>query len=281
MAEIVNVSYTASDGTVIPFQMDKLTRIKTANFHNWSYEPQILERRYGGRVIRFGKSAASYYTTLYFGGSTEGRKTRIDDFHTAIERDIRSTSAGRLTWGDWYIECFIRSSSTYPDEWNDYTVNEVEIYAPYPFWLNEQTQSFAVQEFDPESYEWLDYDYGFDYDYSPDPVGEGQVVIDAPGSSEFRLVFYGPVNMPTVTIAGIRRSVDVGLDEGEYLTIDSRKKTVIITRANGDTVNAFNYRSKEASIFTPIPSGTSSIVWSGKFGFDLTVYKERSEPAWT
>lgn len=280
MAEIVNVTYTASDGTIIPFQMQKLTRIKKANYHNWTFSPETIEKRYGVRVIRFGKSAAAYSTTLYFGGSVEDRKTRIDAFHTKIEHDIRSAQSGRLTWGDWYIDCFIRSSSTYPGDRADYTVNEVEIYAPYPFWIKPKDYSFYKREIDPSSYTFLDYPIGYEYDYTPDPAGEGTIVNDSPGAAEFKLIIYGPIVSPSVTIAGIPRRVFTGVSEGEYLTIDSRAKTIILQRQT-DAINVFGLRDKGVQIFEPIPDGGSEVIWSGDFGFDLTLYRERSEPAWT
>lgn len=281
MAEIVNVTYKTADGTEWPLQMEKLVRIKSANFHNWIYEPETLARRYGVRVMRFGKTAAAYITTLYFGGSIEDRKTRIDDFHTAIEKDLRAGTPGRLTWLDWYIDCFIRTSSTYPDQKTDYTVNDVEVYVPYPFWIKPRTVSFERQEYDPDAYDWLDYPYDYAFDYSPEPAGEGQIVNDATGPAEFKLIYYGPIADPRATIAGIPRGVSVILEEDDYLTIDSRQKTVILQKANGDTINAFNYRDKGQSIFTPIPIGGSQILWPGTFGFDLTIYRERSEPAWS
>lgn len=280
MAEIIDVTYTASDSTVFHLQAEKLTRIKTANFHNWTYEPETMDRRFGGRVIGWKKFPAAYQTQLYFGGAIEDRKELIDRFHTKIERDIRALKPGRVQWLNWYIDCYIRSSSTYPDD-SGYTVNDIEIYVPHPFWIKARDYSFARQERDPASEEWLDYPIGYEYDYTPEPVGTGTIVNESPGGADFKIVFYGPVVAPEVIIDGIRRAVDVVADEGDNVVIDSRDRTVILNRENGDKMNAFGYRSKDQPIFTEIPEGPSQLSWSGTFAFDLTIYEERSEPSWT
>lgn len=276
----IPVTYTDARGTDWDLQVADVL-IRSANFHSWEFEAEAIDRRNGVRVSRFRRAAANYETIIYFGGSSYSRRARIDAFHSAIERDVRERTPGRLTWRDWYLDCYIISSSTHPEQDTNYTANDVTLYAPYPFWIKPETISFEAQEYDPSQSTWLDYDYGYDYDYTPDPVGVSQIVVDTPGSSDFRLVMFGPVAPPAVKIGGIWRSADVALDTDDYLTIDSRAKTVIITRSNGDIVNAFNYRNKAESIFTPLPVGTSEIIWSGEFGFDLTVFKERSEPAWT
>lgn len=282
MAEIVNVTYTASDGTVWPFQMERLIRIKTANFHNWTYTPDTLKRRFGVRVLRFGKAPAAYKTKLYFGGAVEDRKAWIDNFHTECERDIRKNSVGRLTWGKYYIECFIRASSTFPEERSGYTANEVEVYAPYPFWIEPAIYNFYKSEGEEGQSEWLDYEYGYNYDYSPRGAGAGYVMNNAPGDANFRITFYGPALNPYVYIGETRYAMNLTLSDNEYLVIDSTQKTVILHMAGGTEVNAFNDRVKDdTSIFTPIPIGHQNVIWPGTFGMEILVYQERSEPAWT
>ena len=284
MAEIVSVVYTASDGTTWPFQMEKLIRIKKANFHNWTYNPNTRKRRFGVRVLNFGKAPAAYQTTLYFGGSVEYRKKTIDDFHTVCERDIRKNIPGRLTWGNYYIDCFIRSSSTYPEEHNEWTINDVEIYCPYPFWIEPAIFEFykAGDTEDSAQSSWLDYDYGYDYDYSPREAGAGYVINNAPGDANFRITFFGAAINPYVYIGDTKYAVNVTLSEGEYLTIDSMDQKVLRHLQGGATVNAFNDREKgETSIFTPIPVGRTNVIWPAQFGVEIMIYQERSEPAWT
>ena len=70
------------------------------------------------------------------------------------------------------------------------------------------------------------------------------------------------------------------LESGEYIVIDSAANTVIKYRTNGTTKDLFNDRGKLQSVFTPIPGGRITINWSGMFGFDITIYAERTEPRW-
>ena len=50
---------------------------------------------------------------------------------------------------------------------------------------------------------------------------------------------------------------------------------------NGTMQNIFEKRAKDKSIFEPIPSGSLAVNWNGEFGFDFTVFKERSVPKWS
>lgn len=279
MAEIVNVMYVAADGVEYPLQAERLTRIKTANYHNWTFEPQTINKRYGVKVLRFGKSPTSYETRLYFGGSVADRKTRIDAFHNAIEKDIRNNKTGRLVWGNWYIWCFVRSSSTYPD--GDITVNDIDIWCPYPFWIEPAIFNFYPAGGEGGASAWLDYPYDYEYDFTPADAGHGYVINNAPSGAQFRLTFYGPAVNPYVYIGETKYGVNLTLSQGERIVINSLGGTIERYMTGGTVVNVFNDRDKSgASIFTPIPSGTSNVIWSGEFGMEILIYQERSEPAW-
>ena len=51
--------------------------------------------------------------------------------------------------------------------------------------------------------------------------------------------------------------------------------------SNGTVRNIFAKREKKSSVFEKIPPGELLVSWSGDFGFDVTVYKERSVPKWS
>ena len=96
-------------------------------------------------------------------------------------------------------------------------------------------------------------------------------------------MIYGPATNPRISIAGQHYSVFCTLVEGETLTIDQVNGTVIRETGelgNRKKINEFNNRSKEESIFTPVPIGQSVVNWSGKFYFEITMYKERDEAKW-
>ena len=64
------------------------------------------------------------------------------------------------------------------------------------------------------------------------------------------------------------------------MQIDSRNNKVIKYAANGTQQDLYDMRAKQESVFDPIDPGNVRVVWSGGFGFDLTLYCERSEPRW-
>lgn len=99
--------------------------------------------------------------------------------------------------------------------------------------------------------------------------------------ANFTLVIYGPVVNPQVIIGDKSYLVNIVLEQGERLEIDSRTRTVTKISKNGEQVNAFHNREKGKKFFKKIPPGRQKVVWSGKFDWDLVIYEERSEPRWS
>lgn len=291
----VNVNYRTSTGDEYEFQTDGLVKIRSANFHEWEYVPDVIERRYGERVLRFGKEAAAYTAKLYLSGPRIARRDFMKQLHTAFERDIRRATPGRLFWGDSYIDCFVRSSSTYAEE--EHSENDIEIYAPLPFWI-EPTEYQFVKSFEGNalvgsaivgsssigngsSSEFLDYPFDYSFDYANHGIGTQIITNDSPAAAPFKMVIFGPVANPYFYVGGKYYGVTTLVADGEYLTIDSQNKTIIRTMIDGTKVNEFNNRSKQTSVFDPIPEGNTKIIWPATFGMTLTLLKERSEPVWS
>ena len=300
MNNVVNVTYRTSNGIEYPFQIDAL-RIKETNFHKWNYVPNALTRRFGDWLLRFDKEAATYEAMLYAYGSRTERRDFLDRLHKAFEHDIRAAKTGRLTYGDSYIDCFIIASSTYPhDDVQHITVNEIEIYCPYPFWIEPRVYDFTNSGADgalvgsayvglailgnniiDDSKEFLDYPIGYEYDYSTLLTSSQIINNDSPSPCPFKCVIYGGVSNPYFYIGDQMYAVNTTVQAGEYLTIDSQAKTVLRTMVDGQIINEFNNRSKITSIFDPVPEGDVRIIWPSIFGMTLTLYLERSEPIWS
>ena len=100
-------------------------------------------------------------------------------------------------------------------------------------------------------------------------------------ASNFEMRIYGPVEQPSVVIGGHEYSVSCSVEKNEYLTIDSIKKTVILTKQDGTEVNCFNLRNRDSYVFEKVPVGVSSVSTSGAFKFDIVLLEERSVPKWT
>lgn len=98
--------------------------------------------------------------------------------------------------------------------------------------------------------------------------------------SNFQLIIYGPVVNPQVTIGSTPYLVNIVLESGEYLLIDSRSETIAKVINNGERINVFHNRQKGRKFFRKIQPGRQTISWTGKFDFDLIIFEERGEPRW-
>ena len=96
----------------------------------------------------------------------------------------------------------------------------------------------------------------------------------------FELKIFGSVLNPQIIIGGYEYLINDYLENGEYIIVDSLKRTVTKIMNDGTAVNIFDSREKKRSVFQKIRSGRSLISWSGKFDFMLTLYEERAEPQW-
>lgn len=272
----INITYVASSGNSYDLMADRAIRTKNANYHKWRWSAAGTAVQFGRHVTGFTRDPAVYETRLMFRGTYAQNKANIEALHEDFERDMIANTPAKIIWGDYYIECFIVASSTYPDDYNR-TVNDIEIFCPYPFWLKDVKRSFSVQS-GSGSTSGLDYPYDYPYDYAHDSSGSEAWATGTNLPSEYTMVIFGAATDPSVTINGAVIGVYDTLNAGEYITIDSRNHTVEKTANDGTITNLFDMRFKNASIFSRIPGGNLEIVWSGLFGFDLTLHTERSEP---
>lgn len=275
----VLLKYIASSGNEYNLKGDEIRTI-TANYHKWNWGTEGTKLQYGMRIAHFTRQASAYETTLTFYGSRLEVKDLIERLHQDFERDVRMMTPGRILWGDHYIDCYISDSDTQPGENNVNPRNAIKMLCPRPFWVKEAKKSFEPQDA-PVGQEFLDYEYDYQYDYFFGRAGAAIWESDFPFASKFRMTIFGPAAEPRIIINGYPYQINDTLSANEYVVIDSRDNTVTKHLSNGTAVNAFDSRNKVESVFEPIPGGTLTLNWSGAFGFDLTLYQERSEPRWT
>ena len=270
----VPITYVASSGN----RYDLITngiKHREANYYSWAWEVEGTKLQYGYRVADFSRDAAVYDTELIFYGSEQRRRTLVQNLHDDFENDVRTKRAGRIIWGDYYLECFITESSTEPTEVGTWTSNKITIYAPYPFWV--QDFHIALPASQETASGFLDYPYDYPYDYTAPAMGSRYIQTNFPFESEFEMVIYGQAVNPRVVINGYAYALYATIPQGAYVIINSRAKTIMMYQ-NGTRTNMFNFRNKTASIFQRITGGDLTISWDSSFGVDLTIYHERSEP---
>ena len=198
------------------------------------------------------------------------------------EKDILVKTPGRLIVGDYYLPCYIIGSTK-----EEYLIKRgflkatLEILTDQPAWVKETKFSFNYGSGHHMGGKDMDFNSDFPYDYSnPFDVR----MVENPGftGSDFRMVIYGESSDPRIGVGGnVYEMEDLDIDTHEYLTIDSKKKTIILTKEDGTTENKFKYRSRDYYIFEKIPSGETLVTWNGDYKFDIILYEERSEPKWT
>ncbi len=270
---MIRITYIASSGNAYDLNT-KMIHTKEANYHAWEFSPIATELLNGERVSAFRKKSAVYTVTLMLYGSETRRRALITALEDDFERDIMELKPGRIIYGNWSADCYIKESNVSPVESTpSRTIVTIGIYIPSGTWTRSESRIFnkpgsAASEF-------LDFEYDFDYDYKAPEYGSDSWVTDAPFASEFEMMIYGPCVNPRVTINDYPYVVYVTVRDGETLVINSKQHTVMIGEENH-----FDDRNKSQSVFEKIPAGMLDIKW-GDFAFKLTILEERSSPKWS
>lgn len=282
---MTNIVYTSSDGSTYELTASMAMRLREAKFHSFSWESEATERTYGERVDKWKKKAATYTATVQFKGTRARRMERLNAFHASIERDLIYNAPGKLTWGDSYISCFIRSSDVYPSEDSDaITYNDIEIYCPSPLWIREQKIIInPVEVISSETDINYDPSYGYPYSY-PAASGYASVFIDHYAPCDFRAMLYGPSNGMNVQIGNVHLIVSHTIPDGGYMVVDTRgyisadKHCYLVS--GGMETNCFNDRDPASPLLEKVDPGFHSVQYARTTRLELTIYRERSEPEW-
>ena len=255
--------------------------ISSCNPHTSEWKHESTEKKYGISITSFGKDAIELPITLKYRGRESEIYDNLDNFFSVTERDIINMTPGRLYIGGEYANGYFIERSTQQSSEFYGCMQETTFLAPYPFWIHEESRSFPPISPGSEGEEsYLDYEHDYPYDYTM-PYG-GDVIwnVDHYAPCEFLMTIFGPAVDPRVVINGHPYQVYTTLDTNEYLKIDSRENKVIKYLVNGIQQDIYDLRAKQESVFDPITPGNISVVWPGDFGFDLTLFCERSEPRW-
>lgn len=243
------------------------------------YEPEVLENN--GRIMGFGDMVTQREVNIDVHRS-RGQSARIslNGLTNIFETDIVSAHPGKLYINDWYIPCYFYGRET--DRWEtDNIISCVyKVVTDHPLWITEQNFTFLpATGADPES-NGLDFPTDFPFDFASSGNKTVHRTVDHYAPSHFQMTVYGPCVDPRITINSYPYQVFATLETGEYLVIDSRENTITKYLNNGTTENLYNSRQFEPSVFEKIPSASLAFDWPGTFGFDVTLFLERSEPKW-
>ena len=233
------------------------------------------------RISSFKKGIVSKTIPIILKCDTENEGITLrNKIFEVLEKDVLAKQHGRFIIGDYYLKCYVTGSKK--AEYlihKGYMVLTATVQTDYPEWVKETTSSFGSASDTGEAF--LDFPFDFSFDYKNAMVNSF-LINSGFAESNFRLTIYGAVSNPTIYINGHEYSVDVEIAAGEYLTIDSVAKTIVLTKNNGAKVNCFNKRNKDSYIFQKIAAGSNTISSTiQQIRFDITLLDERSEPKWT
>ena len=198
-----------------------------------------------------------------------------------FEADVLAGKKGRIYVGRWYLNCWITSisNSSYLLH-RDFTKADLTVVTDEPFWIKEEMSSYSIVNTSDTG--GIDFPFGFLFDLQSSNVGQNTVINSHIFPAAFKLTAYGPCSNPVmVKIGGHTYQVNVSLNLGENLVIDSMNKTITKVLQDRAETSAMRYRYKKESVFEEIQPGQNELIWSGDFGFDILMYHKRSEPDWS
>ena len=275
MFEFERLKYINHLGQVIDFGVEGFY-VNANDLRDYEWEVKTK----GDKITGFKRVMTSKtLPVVVFSESEQDAINKKNRLFEEVEKDVLANQAGKIVIGDYYYKCFVVESSKakYVKD-KRFAKFGLGLVSDEPYWVKESKHSFRKIEADDEDN--LDYPYDFPYDYYSG--GSAQRLVNtyfAPVG--FKMVIYGAVNNPSITIGGHSYGVNVVVGSGEYLTVDSTNKTIVLTKNNGEKVNKYDDRNRASYIFEPIPAGSSTVSWVGSFKFDITLLEERSEPKWT
>lgn len=207
----------------------------------------------------------------------EGYALRNKLFETC-EKDVLAVKHGKIIIGDYFMKCFLVESKK-----SEYLIHgsymriSAKISTDFPFWCKEQSTTFNYGSGSKGTN--LDFKRDFPSDYTSNLLGK-TLNNSYLAATNFRIIIHGNCINPKVTIGGHEYSVNVSVENNEYLTIDSQTKTIVLTHADGIQENCFKHRNRNSYVFEKIPAGTLNISANANFKFEVILLEERSEPKW-
>lgn len=268
-----SLSYTGSTGEVVAFDLRDPIRLgegDTLRSHEWDYE--------------LGYRGLTDVTLPAHVEELEVLTTRAtaDAMRRTFDRDMDSNAPGTVDLNGWSQRALVVSWET--EEWyGDVVLSTIEMALLDGFWRRPSTMEFLPDDAPVGSEVGKGYPYGYPYGYG---TVHAPTSVRVPGyvPAEVKLTIYGPATSPSVTIGGNLYSCSADVPAGGYLVVDGVNRTATMTSQGGATTNYLPYMSLgtgEGSgeyAFEPLRPGDNPLVWSGAFGFSLTMYERSTQP---
>lgn len=258
------------DFTKFPYLARNIEKLRNSG---WGYTAS------GNKIVSFSKNIVEIPLEINIcADNKDDYQEAANRFDEIIEEDILNKQSGKLYFDGQYIRGYFQKNTK--ADWCKnipFSIAKMGFISDDPVWVAENENKFY--SFETSSSNNKRYPGKYPHRYA-NGLTNAYVINEHFYDANFLLRIYGPVVNPQVIIGGYTRLVNIVLEAGEHMEIDSRTGTVKKYMVNGTGINAFHNRQKGKTIFRKIQPGRHSIVWTGKFNFDLIIYEERSEPKW-
>lgn len=248
----------------------------------WGYTFNTLPANRGGAVEAFYRDKRTLtFKVLCYGDTKEQTAELLNHFANVIEYDVRVNEAGRLWLGEQYLKCyFVAGQVTKSSNNRCICVKDFTILPTAAFWCTERTTSFTIGSGMQSSAGIKKYNNRYPYKYGAGYAAQTLYNDSESWETPAVITFYGPATNPSIRIAGNIYAFTAVIATNERVIIDQQAKRLYKVSATGVVTNMYPYRDKEHDIFKLIPAGSVDVVYSGDFGFDITLIHQRSEPYW-
>lgn len=271
---MLDIKYKSNAGTVIPLNSGVYVGKPNDLFsREWDYKigyHALATASRGARKVSF----KAFFANM----------AQADAFRRCADIDMQKGTPGTIYVNDWFQRCFVVASEV-DGIGGNFFATKLTLVLLDGVWRRGTTTAF-VSVHGSADYEFLDLPHDLPYDLGVTPPLQ-YVINPGYSGSPAKFVVYGPVVNPSVRLAGNLYQVDATVPEGGYMDIDPLRRTVTVVAADGTTMDAFSKAHRGSGvgsgeyIFEHVPVGTSEISWDNSFGFDLTLYEEEGEPAWS
>lgn len=211
--------------------------------------------------------------------------TALDTARRAFDADMRANTPGTLVIdGAWSQRALVRKSQV--QKVTPWTVTaELTLQLLDGAWRHElEALRYTIA---PETEHGLNYPHNYPHNYGA-PPGAKSITNPMTMPVPWRMTIWGPVSNPYVRIGSNLHQVDVTVPSGSRLEINSLEgeRTVELIDDTGHVTNVIDKAHRGTGedggeyVFQPIPPGLSDVVWSQRFGFDITMIEEEMEPPW-
>lgn len=270
-------TYTNHLGEVITFgDFPYFANQSDLRDYQWEYDTDIT---------KFDRGVVTKTLKICLVGTEESATRAKDTLYEIFEKDVLAMQKGTFTIGEYKMNAFVYGSkkSNYLTS-KHMLVVDLAVVTDTPQWKTEKDFRFTanteteVIEYGRNYTETRGYNYGYSHSRL-----DARIDNDSFFKCGFKMVIYGAVTNPVITIGDNLYRVDVTVGTGEYLEIisDGTTKTITCHRSGNVKEDCFAKRYKKQSVFAKIETGVNQVDWDNTFAFDVTLLAERSEPKWT